>query len=112
MDSISSIQVIDAKKANYIQLLFSLFCTKKPVASEIINLIADKPFVLHGEDISNELKYEGGYIRPILKKMVKYGILKIKQGSGKQHRAAYYAVDEFKIAQLETTYNIFKPKQL
>ena len=99
------------EEAKYMRDLFSLFVTKKPVVNEIIEIVYQhEPYQLHGDEIGSKLEYDSGYIRPIIKKMAAFGLLLVKPGESKQHRAKYYAVDYQRVEELKAVYGRFKRK--
>lgn len=99
------------EEAKYMRDLFALFVTKKPIVNEIIEIVSKhEAYQLHGDEIGSKLQYESGYIRPIIKKMVAFGLLLVKPGESKQHRAKYYGVNYERVEELKAVYGRFKQK--
>ena len=103
--------IISIEEARHIQHLFGLFVTKEPVGEMILKHIEHRPYELHGEQIASQLKFESGYIQPILKKMALYGLLDFRNGTGKQHLAKYYAVVPERVNELQKFYQLFKQEE-
>jgi hypothetical protein len=61
---------------------------------------------MHGDEIGILLGYEGGYLHPLMKKLVKYNILLAKPGTSKQHRARYFAANEETLKLIESIYTL------